>query len=714
MRSGLIIIFALFLLGPSYSLQGQYVTLDGKQFKDGTADFYPIVANYSISVFETANGTKFIGPHIQYRNTSMPCSSSTCAEALILQDLNEIKTMGFNTIRLFGLRYGKLCTQKDPNGCIAWMDAAQRVYDAPWSFGLNSTSAIHPISNQSRTNYLVQVLDLCDQVGLKVIYLAEGNFTAWDASSTQGTPLVNYQADNDGYINYLNYVSSSTSVQNHQALLAYDLFNEPLYHFNDFIDPNTMVNYNEKGTYCSIVNDWIDAVSNDPNHLTTIGLITSDDVMNSFDPNMMNVDFVSIHEYPTKFKEKMHRNIVWASKFINKPWIIGETAFSAKSDPNNSSIDALNYAFGHGTLQEQKNYFESTFDLCLNCMGSGYSVWLHKDVNWFDDSNPDSYLNYYGLIDENGNGKPVASSLLSRASTSTIAGNLNNCQLSSSSYYDHPNLYQYSFSGYIYDEDNIPIEGALVNGLDGQSAGYNVLRKTFTDEDGFFEIKTTTQIQFLDYSAVKASYRWTSRSNFGSNVSGNTNGVTNNMLYQYPSDQNLTVSNISISAPRSYKAMNTIEFSDFTHAGDKGVAKAGTKIIFKSNTVIVPGVSVNETFEAYINTSYNNECPNFIDPNSDGLYKNIASNIIESTSEEVGSNDLISVFPNPFNDRVFLKKTSESESLEIQLFNSIGQELDRFILTDNTMEIEINGQAGLYILRVKDGADSNSIKILKR
>ncbi len=105
----------------AFSLQtmGQYVTLQGRQFKkaDGS-NFYPLVCNYVVDLaFDHTN--YFLMPHFNYGSNPWPgaggeqieCNGAGGGNGSCLQhlrfDFREIKRMGFNSVRIMGAEVKK-------------------------------------------------------------------------------------------------------------------------------------------------------------------------------------------------------------------------------------------------------------------------------------------------------------------------------------------------------------------------------------------------------------------------------------------------------------------------------------------------------------------------------------------------------------------------------------------------------------------------------
>lgn len=72
-----IIKLVLILVIVTSTCNGQYVTLQGRQFKDQNgADFYPMICNYITEIAKDASGNLFILPHTKYgANSTDDCSN---------------------------------------------------------------------------------------------------------------------------------------------------------------------------------------------------------------------------------------------------------------------------------------------------------------------------------------------------------------------------------------------------------------------------------------------------------------------------------------------------------------------------------------------------------------------------------------------------------------------------------------------------------------
>ena len=106
----LIIVFLML----SLFAEGQFITIEGRQFKKNGQDFYPMVCNYNFEYVYNDNSTNYYlsrehsyGPGSPLSWNSMPnyefeCTDSATAYNEILDDFTKIHDMGFNCIRTVG------------------------------------------------------------------------------------------------------------------------------------------------------------------------------------------------------------------------------------------------------------------------------------------------------------------------------------------------------------------------------------------------------------------------------------------------------------------------------------------------------------------------------------------------------------------------------------------------------------------------------------
>lgn len=155
--------------------------------------------------------------------------------------------------------------------------------------------------------------------------------------------------------------------------MAYDFFNEPLY-FDSLKHEKADV-YKHTLYWNKIVKTFA------PHQLSTIGLACQRELF-AWDPNLVNVDFLSMHPYEYE-PDQVRNELFWYYKHIKKPWIIGETGIPS----NNDSIPYSN----------QVKFAEKIFPQLINCNGQGFSWWQYKDLDWGY-----YHQNFLGVINRNG------------------------------------------------------------------------------------------------------------------------------------------------------------------------------------------------------------------------------------------------------------------------------------------------------------------------
>lgn len=183
-----------------------------------------------------------------------------------------------------------------------------------------------------------EVVRLCDQEGLKVILL---------------TTIHPGERDSE-----VHFARLADHLRHEPGILAFDLFNEPLY----FEIPART-----KREAVAITRHWRElARRHAPHHLITIGL-TGIRETHAWDPNILDVDFLSFHPYEYE-PDQVLNEIRWYGTHVRTPWMIGETSLPADGD-------SVSYS-------EQGRFAERTLAQTRACGGIGYSWWQFKDVRW--------------------------------------------------------------------------------------------------------------------------------------------------------------------------------------------------------------------------------------------------------------------------------------------------------------------------------------------
>jgi len=357
------LLFLIFLNNHLSAQCSDFVRIDGKSFKCGGSVFFPVVANYATEVCH-GTGTLALTTfpyHYPTRHHEFFLSNSFSVNAtnhndgytVMLNDFKEIKHLGFNTVRVVG------APEYRTIGSFGLL---------PWNGPTNESISY---TNTAHTDLLLDItgdiLKAAKEAQLKVILLVEG-------LRDNGPPQSNYIA----------YLESLAARFKYDAtLMAIDFTNEPDIHSPGY-------GYN-KTSSCSITATWHNAVKNNSQILTTVGLLTK--AVYSWDPNVLNVDFMSFHPYPKYEDEdlddptndmpnvikRMKSDFLWCTNNVSIPWMVGETSVSAhtaQAIPIDHDLDSNPTAV---TLTLQADYLNETLNACRDYGGAGYSWWSYMD-----------------------------------------------------------------------------------------------------------------------------------------------------------------------------------------------------------------------------------------------------------------------------------------------------------------------------------------------
>ena len=233
---------------------------------------------------------------------------------------------------------------------------------------------------------------------LKVILITGG---AGSIQKTQQYYNESYRYLYDTYLSALTtYLKTNLTGPERETLMAYDLFNEPGFCWAYWSRwPYVGDGEPTKEHVCQSFRMWYNSIKSiDQNYLITVGGWADGDIFD-FDPNILALDFYSLHIYPEprsfegtdpveKYQNQINRikgRYYWCKNNISLPWIIGETGFQANDLGGQGFIDG-------SELQQQQYAFETLNDV-WKCEGSGYSWWTYQDEFF----NPWSYA-YFGII----------------------------------------------------------------------------------------------------------------------------------------------------------------------------------------------------------------------------------------------------------------------------------------------------------------------------
>lgn len=443
-------------LYPEIDLNHPFVYLKGNDFMNGNNLFDLKVLNYIVDFNSNDNMNYWASPCISYDNfpSTRLCNNKFECLNLLRTHFNNIKSYGFNTIRICGLA---------PYPSSADLTSTSMFIDLISAYTVQSSTKVQ-LTNSLENKLLVvieEVLNIANDAGLKVILLT-------GSGGNKSTVA------HDSYSNYLERLSFK--LKNNETLLAYDIYNEPANH-----------NSLNKQQICSSVNNWYSSIRiNDKRHLITLGNQTATDVL-SWDPSLLSVDFLSFHLYPMPSStdvdlindplNRVYSDIKWisdCSKKINKPWVIGETGFAADL---NSSLDTGN---DWGTEENQDNFARQTIKRTKDCGGKGYSWWQYHDVFWGSPTQ-----DYLGLLSHNDTEKKIVTN-----QTFKTYLPVSNCFCPvTTNYYNYYNFNQFSLNGRVLNASGIPLKNAVIFGWednDRNGAGF----MTYSDNNGYFNLKS--------------------------------------------------------------------------------------------------------------------------------------------------------------------------------------------------------------------------------
>ena len=436
-----LIIFLLFsaasiiYLSFPFELKKNFISIKDNKFNLNSKDFYPLTLNYIVSMQIDRNGIcpcPYIGynPDTKYLYTT---KDSSLMQLKAQMDL--IKEMGFNSVRLVGI--GETRIDEKKAGELSIVARIENERDTVIVLSQNDNYIKY-------FNALDELFDVVNKAGLKTIFLTRMS--------------MEYKTTEDHLRRLAAYFKNDTSI------MAYDLFNEPLY----FDTPER----NKRDVF-KIVKRWNKIQKMyAPNQLTTIGLEGIREVF-EWDPNMLDVDFISYHPYQYE-PEQVRNEIYWYGNFTKKPWIIGETAIPADGD-------SVSY-------EAQKIFANKTLKQAYNCGASGYSWWQYKDVEW-----QVFHASFMGVINRKGEMKTTKENIVVEGTQKPIteefkkfnpAAKKESC-LCLPNYYNYSQHNKFRLKGYLADDNNDPIEGGVILAWNQYwSHSYH----TITKGDGSFEL----------------------------------------------------------------------------------------------------------------------------------------------------------------------------------------------------------------------------------
>ena len=737
------LIFGLLIYLTVNTVQAQYVTLEGRQFKIGTQDFYPVVCNYSLSVVNSPGNTNYFISRVRtfgegidcsgcnpLPNGEFECTNQSSAYNEITADFTKIHDMGFNTVRLGIELYQKDTDHVGATGFIITATSLDHPIEAatPTELQISPLYDTDPILQNILLPKVDSILLIAQTCSLKIILLpGSGHVAMTDAAAADYGSLLSEIADH---------------LKNRTSLMAYDLYNEPAYNQYPIF----------KDKVCEYTALWYDAIKTSaPNHLITIGGSGPIDAW-YWDPTVMKLDFYSDHIYPsvrdyenfstTYAFDRVKGEIIWTYKNSPMPWIIGETGFSALDDwyymdggqwlPHTISPPQV-----HGYLTDQSNYATNSLAAVRNCGGSGYSWWNFQENWWVPMQDGLGLLRHGNLSDPNID-KPVVSVFTSYPSPPPAP---QQCDYPSN-YTDPDNWNYYSptypdkIQGTISENiSNNGIEDAIFRTdiyyhlpsdppevtLPTHPSGSN----TYTHADGTYILNPkypgSDAISVSAIAAVAAGtnrywYDWPPPSllAFPINISLN--------LVPFKYDLSVTNEVVTASNPRNFQGWNTLTASNIT-------IQNGAVSEFKARD----GVTINGDFTAELGSDVYIYCtPTFPECNNLSPIKNMKTNntVPDETSGKeaeiikqlnvnfipISEYAFLDVFPNPGNGVFTLNMRTNKEDnslMQIHVYDITGSCTYKGTINKNISSLDLSFLSkGVYYLHATTKDDSFNQKLI--
>jgi hypothetical protein len=442
------------------SSTSEFVRLEGKDFYQKEAPFYPLILNYVVGFYYVEDHF-VLGPSMDYDiPNKIEWETKDSMMSHIDAHFQMIKDMGFNTIRIMDLH--KLNYHKfHPSAALLY-----HVEDTSHYFKLDKQIEDFRMA-------LSDLLEVSKKHELKLLI-------------TLPRPR-----EQDVYNRirkrYIKEILSAYSDE--PTVFAYDFFNEPLYFDNaEFLEDNSPTAYSNiqrtKQEAKRLSEEWAEIMQKyAPNQLSTLSLAEPIEVL-EWDASLLDVDFISIHTYNPL---RVPNEIYWYGKYLEKPWVISETSLPADND-------SINY-------EMMSEFMRASYQSALNCGASGYGWWQYQETFWGH-----SEFNHTGLIAINGInqnskgqriiGTPKPAAYLLKEIFSETKKEKCECAVNYQNMLGYSN---YLHLGKVIDkESGEPIEGAVVRGyLKDWSNGIN----TFTDENGIYKLYSNDTLHFFEVSA---------------------------------------------------------------------------------------------------------------------------------------------------------------------------------------------------------------------
>ncbi len=414
-----------------------FIYISNNTFKLNEDSIFIIMLNYVIE-YRNINHEFVVSPCKYYEN---PDAYEYHTKAEIRHQLEGhfqlIKELGFNTIRLCFDRIS--CNEKGMYG-----------YVADDTFFYIDTDYDKIIAG------LKECLQIAAEKDIKIMLLIK--------PPIQNTSLEKFT------IRLLN------EFKNSPTLFAYDFMNEPLY-FDDKANRT-------KKEAVKIVRKWKNMMSEfAPYQLFTIGFSEPIEVF-EWDPFLLPVDFIQFHTYHPL---RVPNEIYWYSKYMNKPWMIGETALPA---------DNVSVSYEH-----QRQFMIDAFRYTVDCGACGFGWWEFQEIqNTHFEAQYSGLLNHQGVTQTNDGKYSIQGSLKPAAlEIQKLKNYKKTAPEQAVNYYNMLGYTNFCIKGNVLDKKTKePIEGAVIRGW---NEDWSVGMNTFTNEKGEFTLYSNDECVHFEISA---------------------------------------------------------------------------------------------------------------------------------------------------------------------------------------------------------------------
>ncbi len=686
-----------------------YVDPVSKKFKLDGSDWYALSVNYKTDVvYNVLNGTFHLAPHNDYSKNYTPSTipidcdgdgakesttifegdDATSCELKILEDLLYIKnTLKMNSVRWVAadLAFGVKRIPSTPECTVTQLPALKGTNDCGW---WNATFLDWGTEEHIQTVYdLIQTfLDLAETAGLKVEILI-------------GEKRLDWPEWRHEYSLFLGKVANQ--FKDNTTLFAYDLYNEPEY-FDKHRDPcDKKPSPYTKQEVCEMTSEWHQAIKHyAPHHLTTIGLTSSNTVFD-WDPGVIPVDFTSFHSYYQPkpgglngVSDKLgpiKRQIFWYHQISNKPFVLGETGFSANHD------NSLSNPWACGTQADQADFVDQSLDKVRDCNAAGYQYWMFADVEWEP---------HLGIVDNYTGAGKLAQWEFGAFDPTT---NIQPCnQPSDYLSYCNGNTCNLTKSGSVSDFNGNPIPNAVIRVTGTNNKVYDAI----TDQAGNFTVKYGGIIGLIKKMKVTAP---------GHSIYSVSSAIpilwpsTTVLLYNYMGSNgsgNLTINNLTVAANQVFDKQIQYDIS----ATNMTVEANGSSELIAGNRITLSPpfqAEVGSDFHAVIGP-FMQDCFYFYYPQNQPENQTKRASREEEVSPQIDEDAGVVLYPNPTNGIFNVNADSQIESIKVYDYKG-SLLMDEPQSEEMHAVLDLSGHlSGIYLIQVSTVKGSHTFKLVKQ